>query len=77
MIGGQFYGMSEEEIKKNLICQVFFLVGPNFSSSEDSSTVEYSECALRCQWQKNNCKSQQFLHAPKMKNASKVSQPKK
>ena len=37
--------MSEEKIKKMLNCQAFFLVGPDFSSSEDSSTVEYSECA--------------------------------
>ncbi len=38
--------MSEEKIKKKLNGQLFFLVGPNFSSSEESSTVKYSECAL-------------------------------
>ncbi len=26
----------------------FFLVGPHFSSSEESSIVKYSECALTC-----------------------------
>ena len=32
----------ENKIKANL--SIFFLVGPIFSSSEESSTVEYSEC---------------------------------
>ncbi len=39
--------MSEEKIKKKLNGQFFFLVGPDFSSSEESSTVKYSECALK------------------------------
>ncbi len=39
--------MSEEKIKKKLDVQFFFLVGTDFSSSEESSTVKYSECALR------------------------------
>ncbi len=38
--------MSEEKIKKKLNCHFFFLVGPVSSTSEDSSTVEYSECGL-------------------------------
>ncbi len=38
--------MLEETIKKKLNGQFFFLVGPDFSSSEESSTVKYSECAL-------------------------------
>ncbi len=46
MFGAQFYGMSEEKIKKKLHCQFFFLVGPNSISSEDSSTVEYKAHAL-------------------------------
>ncbi len=33
-------------MKKKLNGQFFFLVGPDFSSSEESSTVKYSECAL-------------------------------
>ncbi len=39
--------MSEEKIKKMMNGQFFFLVGPDSSSSEESSTVEYSVCALR------------------------------
>ncbi len=41
------YVMSEEKIKKKLNGQFYFLVGPDSSSSEESSTVEYSACALR------------------------------
>ncbi len=46
MIGAQFQGMSEEKIKKKLNCQFLFLVGPDFITSEDSSTVEYKAHAL-------------------------------
>ncbi len=38
--------MSEEKIKKKLNCQFFILVGPDSSTSEDSSTIEYSASAL-------------------------------
>ncbi len=38
--------MSEEKIKKKLTRQFFSFVGPDSISSEDSSTVEYSVCAL-------------------------------
>ncbi len=37
--------MLEEKIKKAEL-SIFFLVGPVSSTSEDSSTVEYSECGL-------------------------------
>ena len=43
---GKIYVMSEGKIKKKLNGQYFFLVGPDSSSSEESSTVEYSACAL-------------------------------
>ncbi len=39
--------MSEEKIKKKSKLSVFFLVGPDPSISEDSSTIEYSASALR------------------------------
>ena len=39
--------MSEEEIKKKLNGQLFFLVGLDSCLSEDSSTGEYSERALK------------------------------
>ena len=42
----KIYVMSEEKIKKKAEWSVFFLVGPDFSSSEESSIVKYSECAL-------------------------------
>ncbi len=35
------------ENKKKQDCQFFFLVGPDSSSSQDTSAVEYSECGLR------------------------------
>ena len=35
-----------ENNKKKAEWSVFFLVGLDFSSSEESSTVKYSECAL-------------------------------
>ncbi len=38
--------MSEEKIKKKLNCQLFFLVGLDSCTSEDSSTIEYSASAL-------------------------------
>ena len=43
------YVMSDEKIKKKLNGQFFFLVGSDSSSSEESSTVEYSAFALMCQ----------------------------
>ena len=43
---GKIYVMSEETIKKKLNGQFSFLVGPDASSLEESSTVEYSACAL-------------------------------
>ena len=43
--------MSEEKIKKNE-WSVFFLVGHDFTSLEESSTVEYSECALTIHYKK-------------------------
>ena len=46
ILAGKIYVTSEEKIKKKLNGQFFFLVGPNFSSSEESSTIKYSECAL-------------------------------
>ena len=46
ILSGKIYVMSEEKIKKKLNGQYFFLVGPNSISSEESSTVEYSVCAL-------------------------------
>ena len=51
MFGGQIEGISEEKMPK---FQLFFLVGPDSSTSEDSSTIEYSACALRA--------VQNFLH---------------
>ena len=35
------------ENKKKLNCEFYFLVGPDSSISEDSSTIEYSASALR------------------------------
>ncbi len=43
---GAISGHVRGENKKNLNCQFFFLVGPNSSISEDSSTIEYSASAL-------------------------------
>ena len=40
-------GMTEEKIKKKLKCQFLFLVGENFSSSQDPSTIEYNVNALK------------------------------
>ena len=48
-----FLAMSEEKIKKNSNVSFFFLVGDIFSSSEDSSTIEYSENALKAAMQIN------------------------
>ena len=45
MFEEQSQDMSEEKIKKKLNCQIFFLVGPDSSTSEDSSTIEYSAIA--------------------------------
>ncbi len=39
--------MSEEIKKKKAELAVFFLVGPDSSTSEDSSTIEYSASALK------------------------------
>ncbi len=39
--------MSEEKNKKSWNVNFFFLVGNNFSSSEDSSPIEYSAHGLR------------------------------
>ena len=47
IFAGKIYVMSEEKIKKKLNDLYFFLVGPDSSSSEESSTGEYSVCALR------------------------------
>ncbi len=42
ILAGKIYVMSWEKIKKKLNGQLFFfLVGPDFSSSEESSTVKY------------------------------------
>ncbi len=38
--------MSEEKIKKKLKNLIFFLVGPDFLTSEGSLTKEYTECRL-------------------------------
>ncbi len=45
MFEEQFQGMPEEKITKSKL-SVFFLVGPDSSISEDSSTIEYSARAL-------------------------------
>ncbi len=47
ILAGNIYVMSEEKIKKKLNGQFFFLVGLDFSWSEEPSTVEYSACALK------------------------------
>ena len=47
ILAGEIYVMSEGKIKKKLNGQYLFLVGPYSSSSEESSTVEYSVCALK------------------------------
>ena len=47
ILAGDIYVMSEEKIEKKLNGQSFFLVGPDSSTSEESSTVEYSACALK------------------------------
>ena len=46
MFEEQFQGMSEEKIKKKSKLSFFFLVGPDSTISEDSSTIEYSASAL-------------------------------
>ena len=46
VFGRQIQDMSEEKIKKKADLSGFFLVGPDSSTSEDLSTIEYSGYAL-------------------------------